>query len=303
MKIAGRKLTGGTTLAIMAAAVAASLAGYDYVRDGASNEFVDRVSGAVHVERKDDMNGAYEGRLVWISGVPSGSNALKDIDFNLELPLLRLERHSEIFQWEESGSKHRKYSVGWSPRPVDSRDFRYEEGHVNVGSISYPEFVTGPASYKIGPVEIDGSYVSKMPRTKVALTQALYDGMPEAVRSRFALSSDDILVPGEDGQVRELKIGDNRISFDGIRPAPITVVGKYANGTIVPFALGNDAVQVLRMEDTTLDKITSEMRASVASWTHILAWIACSLFGLGVVLFVFDFAKAEIELPPARFGR
>jgi hypothetical protein len=303
MKIAGRKLTGTTTFAIVVAGIAAALAGIDYLRDGASNAYVDRVASAEHLERKGDMKAAYEGRLVWISGTPTGSNSVRDIDFNIELPVLRLERHSEIFQWQESGSKHRKYAVGWVEHGIDSRDFRYEEDHQNTGSIIYPDFAAEARSYQIGPAMLDRSYVARMPVSKVPIAKTMYEAMPGEVRSLYALSSNDDLVPGEEGHVRELKIGDNRTRFNGVYANPITVVGQYSNGTVIPVDVGGELVDVLRNESTTLERIVADMRATTHSWTVVLGVLSAVLLGLGLVLFGFDFANAEVELPPARFGR
>jgi hypothetical protein len=303
MKIAGRKLTGTTTFALVAAGFAAALAGIDYLRDGAGNAYVDRVASAEHLVAKDDMKAAYEGRLVWISGMPSGSNSVRDIDFNIELPVLRLERHSEIFQWQESGSKHRKYAVGWVEHGVDSRDFRFEEDHENTGSIIYPDFAAEARSFEIGPAMLDRSYVARMPVSKVPVTRAMYDAMPVEVRSLYALSSKDDLVPGDEGHVRELKIGDNRTRFDGVYANPVTVVGQYSNGTVIPVDVGGELIDVLRNESTTIEKIVSDMRATTHSWTVILGVLSAALLGLGLALFAFDFANAEVDLPPARFGR
>jgi hypothetical protein len=303
MKIAGRKLTGTTTFAMVAAGFAAALAGIDYLRDGASNAYVDRVATAEHLEPKNDMKAAYEGRLVWVSGTPTGSNSVRDIDFNIELPVLRLERHSEIFQWQEDSRKHRRYSVHWFAHGIDSRDFRQEEGHENTGSITYPDFSAEPSSYQIGPARLDRSYVDQMQVVKVPVTKEIYASLPDKIRAAYALSSEGTLVPGDDGHVRELKIGDNRTRFDGVYANPVTVVGQYSNGTVIPVDVGGELVHVLRNESTTLEKIVSDMRASTHSWTVILGVLSAALLGLGLALFGLDFANAEEELPPARFGR
>jgi hypothetical protein len=303
MKIAGRQLSGTTTFAIIVAGFAAALAGIDYLRDGASNRYVDRVASAVPLEQMDDMKAAYEGKLVWIAGTPTASNAVRDLDFNVELPLLRLERHSEIFQWQESGSKFKKYAVGWFEHGVDSRDFSHEEGHENIGSILYPDFAAEARSYQIGPALLDGSYVARMSVSKVPVTKAMYDAMPGDIRTIYALSSKDDLVPGDEGHVRELKIGDNRTRFNGVYSNPVTVVGQYSNGTIIPVNIGGELFDVLRNENTTLQKIVVEMRTTAHSLTWILGCLSGALLGLGLALFGLDFANAKVELPPARFGR
>lgn len=303
MKIAGRTLTGMTTFALAMSALAVALGGVDYLRNDAANAFVDEVASALHVEQKEDMRTAYEGRLVWLSGTPAGSNNVRDPEFNLELPLLRMERQSEIFQWQQSGSRTKKYSVGWVEHGIDSRNFRRETGHENSGVIIYPNSWSEARSYRLGPVALDRSYVERMPAAKVPVTTAMYDAMPAGVKAAFALSSDDTLVPGENGHVRELKIGDNRTRFVGIHPSPITIVGRYSDGVVAPVESEAGRVAIFRNGITTIEAIASEMRSTAHSWTVILAVIAGALATLAAVLVGLDFKNAEVEMPPARFGR
>lgn len=155
MKIAGRILTGRTNVAFAVAALSLAIAGFDYLRDSAGGAFVDRVASATLLEQAEDMSSAYEGKLVWTTGMPTPSNSVRDREFNVDLPLLRLVRDSEIFQWREDSRKHRRYSVDWFEHGVDSRYFRDEVGHENTGSITFPDFTAEPREISMGTVKLD----------------------------------------------------------------------------------------------------------------------------------------------------
>src|SRR5262249_56714792 len=93
--------------------------------------------------RRDDPE--HEGKLVHVTGEMKAGVKPSDPEFGGSAEGLRLVRTAEMYQWREEKKTETKKNVGgseetvttysyvqvWSESPIDSREFKVTEGHVN----------------------------------------------------------------------------------------------------------------------------------------------------------------------------
>lgn len=308
MKIAGRKLSHLTTIALFIGLCALGLGIIDWMMNARSSAKLDLIrAGAVRLDGNSDLK-ALEGRIVYAAGVATGSNETRDTDFNLSLPLLRLERQSEILQWHESGGKHRRYEVEWGPDEIDTRTFRNETGHENRGVIEYPNYTTGPMDINLVSgqkilAHLDRSYLQFMGGArKVFLTEEMYEGMPDAVKARFALVKGS-LIEARDGRTDNPKIGDNRTRFLGIAPMEVTIVGVLRAGVIAPGDTEHGQVAILRPGVVSIDEVYATVASDIRTSAIIMGIVASLVMFAAIFMAFKDYAGAPRVLGIIRFGR
>lgn len=309
MKFAGRKLSHLTTVAVLLGLAAAVVGVIDWKTDSRRSEKLDLIrSQAVELDQRSDLD-ALEGKIVYAVGTATGSNPTRDTDFNLELPVLRLERESEILQWQEQGGKHRNYEAVWSSDEVDSRSFRYETDHVNRGVIEYPNFTTGPMDINLVSgnrtlARLDRSYLQFMGGArKIPVKQSMYDAMPATVKARFALVDGSLVEARDGGRTDDPRIGDNRTRFLGISPMEVSVVGVLKSGVIVPSDETLGPVAILQPGSVSMGRVFETVASDIRTSAIILAVVAGFMMLVAIFVFLKDFDGAPRIREIIRFGR
>ncbi|TWU45259.1 hypothetical protein Q31b_04300 [Novipirellula aureliae] len=108
-------------------------------------------AGAVVKVNAEAADPANESKFVYTSGTTTTSDVLTDDTFNISYPGIRLERHAEMYQWEQDEKRKEKKKLGggttttttysydkvWSDDLINSDDFK-ESGHHNPNEMPFP---------------------------------------------------------------------------------------------------------------------------------------------------------------------
>lgn len=240
---------------------------------------------AVDLPENGDL-ASYEGRIVVASGTPKGVDQVGEPDFSFRLPLLRLERESQIFQWIESGGKFKTYATGWSDEPVSSGLFPSE--YENAGIVEFPAYRTEARSVELGNVRMDPAYIGGVGSPEaVPVTPEMYSAFSDALKARYVTTATGSLIAADHGEPRAPLIGDNRIHWKGIYPAPVTIVGILSGGTVRAVTLP----QVGRLAEVfpgvlTKREVMSRLSGSYERMTGYVEFFAglAGMFGLVFLL-------------------
>lgn len=235
------------------------------------------------------------GDLVHLQGAVSVGEGIFDPNTGVHFDALVVERDVEIYQWVEDyedktypdrdGHERKRrvyeYNRRWVSSPVRSSDFHDTSyTHWNTGDLPFRD-----ATFKATAANLDGIQLSpELVRLTVSALgqQRLETGSPElsSLSSRWTSTGNP-------------RIGDVRVTYSAVKPAVVSVIAQYGDGTLKPFSagisadsVGNGYADVVRG-----DKRLAEMLGNSRSNSGILAWVfrvlsATLLVGGGVLAWV-----------------
>lgn len=191
--------------------------------------------------------------IVYVTGPLSSSTFITDDEFRLQVPVARLWRRVELYQWQEEpaetvdkeGKTHASYSYSqvWTSTFIDSRMFR-DQRHSNPRSSPFVERNFTARDTRIGVYRCDASLVSK-----------LNDWQQLDLRSVAYTPPGSTRVEGSSfysGDPASPRVGDVRISFFfcGItsqnsllgQQDHASAIGGIRNDSIVPLQIDRQLV-------------------------------------------------------------
>lgn len=265
--------------------------------------------GLVVAVKPDQVDPAQEGKLVHVSGPVTTDAVLEDAEFGISKPGLALHREVEMYQWEEKEETVTKDTVGgvkqketryeydqdWSPRLIDSDDFKIKPGHQNPTEMPLVAQDIYAESAALGAFQLTPAQIRRLnDRKDLTLSQADLERLPANRRStavvhegRFYMNPWTFAgtVDGQQptGQGRGVdpsapEIGDVRVRFYYVEPSQASILARQTQGTFEPFTTSNNQ---------TLDMIqvgkhsSEEMFAQAESANRTMTWI---LRGVGYAM-------------------
>jgi hypothetical protein len=215
------------------------------------------------------------GDLVHVQGAVSVAEGIPDPNTGVHFDALVVERDVEIYQWVEDyedktytdrdGQERKRrvyeYSRRWVSSPVRSLDF-HDRSYWNTGDLPFRD-----ATFKASSVSLDGVQLSpELVRLTVSALgqQRLENGSPElsSLSTRWTSTGNP-------------RIGDIRVTYSAVKPAVVSVIAQYGDGTLKPFSAGISADSVGNgyADAVRGDKHLSEMLGTSRTNSGILAWV------------------------------
>lgn len=150
----------------------------------------------------DKVDSANEGQLVHLSGQAQTQEVLTDPVFGVGAKALKLQRHVEIFLWQESvqteqkkklggGTETKKsysYSRDWSERLIDSSKFKVQEGHSNPQSTPYSSERWQAEKVDLGAFFLSTSLITKITSSQELVVEA-GSKVPDAIKDQVKVFS------------------------------------------------------------------------------------------------------------------
>ena len=247
---------------------------------------------------------ALEGRLVHLTGPLQAQAPARDPMFGVvAADAVRLERHVEMFQWQEHSSSSTEKSLGggstttttydyqktWSDRAIDSAPFHARAGHVNP-PLPIARLVSDAADARLGPYRVDASVLDRLaPSAPVSMPEgaALPPGWQRGDTGPFR--GRDPMAP---------VIGDVRVTFLAVPAGTASVIAGQQGERLAAFAAPNG--QTIALAQTGVASAPSMLSAE-RSQARLLAW-ALRLAGfvlclVGLVLLVRPLAVLVSLIP------
>lgn len=203
-------------------------------------------AGAVISVAADRVDPANDQKLVHLTGRANTDETLSDSEFLVSANAIKLRRHVEMYEWDESKeSKTQKklgggtetittysYSKKWSDRLIDSSGFK-EEGHANPTSMPFESGVQEAKKVTLGAFVLTPSLVGKMADFQsLPVSDQDLQKLSDDLRSRLKVDHGMFYLGADPANS---KIGDARVSFSTVTPGDVSVVSRQTGSTFEPY--------------------------------------------------------------------
>jgi len=253
------------------------------------------MQGKVVEAQADTKDLAGDAKLVHVTGKATTSDTVKDDLFGVSQVAIKLERHVEMYQWDEHEKSESHDNVGggktttktwtyekkWADHHIDSGHF-HDSGHDN------PEMSPKGESWYAGEVKLGSFKLNKeliddidVEKTLV-ITEEMYKGFPADQQAKFKRGSDGKVASGPG-----TNIGDMRIEFKVVEPQDVSVIATSQNGNFQAYHAANGKERQFLQTGTVS---AAEMFQHAASMDNMLLWILRGVLflvmwiGIGLIL-------------------
>ncbi len=245
---------------------------------------------------RDHVSPENDGKLVHISGKPETEEVLTDPDFGVSASAIKLIRHVEMYQWQESRRTKKKkklggggetvttysYSQEWSGRLIDSRGFQQQNGHENPKAMVYRQKTVMASHVRLGAFTLPQSLLTRL-GNKVPFTVPA-DAEPKGTAAGSIRQGDGFYLGGDPAHP---EIGDMRISFSVVLPTEISIVARQTGSTFEPYhTVAGGNIELLETGIHTADSMFSKARQSntILTWMLRFAGFFLMTVGLSMIL-------------------
>src|SRR5262245_2410096 len=240
-------------------------------------------AGAVVSVSADRVDPGNEGKLVHMTGNATTTETLVDPDFGVSVNAIKLERHAEMYQWEEEKKSEKKKKLGggeetvttydyrktWSPRLIDSSSFKKPEGHSNPGTMPVESQNWTASKVTLGAFTMSEDLVGRLDKKEDhKVDEKAMAAVPGGMRNRVKLSTGNFYMGTDPGSPA---IGDVQVSFKEVRPATVSIVGRQVSSTFEPYhAKAGDSILLLTYGTISADSMFKAEQEANKTLTWIL---------------------------------
>jgi hypothetical protein len=253
------------------------------------------------------VNAANEGHLVHVTATATVSGAPADPVFHLTKPTaMRLQRHVEMFQWQEHEESQTEKRVGggettrttytyrkaWSETPIDSSKFKQPNGHANP-TMTLRSAVFDAAKVQLGAFRLDDSVVQQMSGFQQFVPPPDLTGA--GIEPSFRRVGDQFY-HGATPQTPD--IGDMQVTYQVIDAQPVSVVAAQIGGTLAQYR-GRDGrvIELVNLGTHSADDMFQEQKAAAATLTWILRGVGFAMMVIGLALMAAPLSWLASVLP------
>jgi hypothetical protein len=259
----------------------------------------------------DAIDPANEGRLVHVSGTPATDETLRDPVFGLQVQAIHLRRTVEMYQWQESSHSETREKLGggtettttysyakdWSERAISSSGFRQPEGHQNPGSLPFEGAKFSAREVTLGVFRLSAGQVARIGNfTPLTPDQSVVEEARRAQQRPVNLEGQALYLGANPARPR---VGDLRIRFAAVQPAPISLIARQQGNSFVPFvARSGGIVDLLDPGLQSAEQMfqAAEVRNSLTTWLLRLLGLVLMYLGLRTVLRVLETLAAVLPV-------
>jgi hypothetical protein len=273
-----------------------------------------------------DVDPENEGKLVHLTGEVTASEVLTDPEFAVSMPVIRLERHVSLYQWNRGhrdGHPHRRPepildggSICFNDMVVDGRYTYYKEWSEKVigeptqqvkgGVIRWNPNCPNPKqkpfenkSVSASDIRLGGFVPAKTlvdlikADQPLELDAAAFDQVPEKARGRLSFVRNGVFFCGNDPATPE--VGDARIEFRVARPRTVSVVARQVGDTLQPYTT-EAGTTICSLSPGTVS--AADMLEGAAFGNLVFTWFirvfSIGMMGFGFVVCFWMLAMARL---------
>lgn len=245
--------------------------------------------------RSTTVNPANEGKLVYVSGDAATSDILTDNSFGVSINAIRLERNVQIFQWkEEEQSKTEKklgggttttkvyrYSKVWENHLIGSSGFKKPEGHANPVEVPFSSQGFWANKVTLGAFNLPRSLIEKLDNFEpLPVEPAMVAKMSAQYKSKAQIADNYCYL----GNPQAPAVGDLRVSFQVLRPGPVSIVAMQVKDTFEPYeASSGKQVELIKPGVHSPQSMFAEAKRENST----LAWVLRGVGALAAFIGIF----------------
>jgi hypothetical protein len=237
--------------------------------------------------------------VIYTSGLATTDDVLHDALFDVSEKAIQLNRHVEMYQWEqeedtkteknmggsETETKTYTYKQTWSSSLIDSSEFKEAEGHRNPASMPIESKIQYAQKVTLGDFTLPDDMVKSMSGDKdVDLAKANVESLKEKFGKPVHHQAEGLYF-GDD--MNTPKIGDLRVTMTEVLPGTVSVIAQQNGTTMQPYmAQAGKTVSLLEMGQVSPQEMihNAEMENVVMTWLLRLASLLLMMLGFGLIM-------------------
>lgn len=244
------------------------------------------------IDPKNDL------RLVYLSDTATTEDDLEDTLLGVSEKAIKLNRHVEMYQWDEEvetknesqmgGSEKQTktytYKKTWSNHAIDSSQFKEQAGHENP-SFPIKSLNKTAKTVTVGDFTLSNDLVEKISgETPIDLSHI--DTVPiEEKTDKSVHRTDDGLFVGEDPTTPV--IGDLKISETVVLPQTVSLIAKQSGSALQAYmAPSGKTISLLQMGQQSSEALIqdAESQNRIITWLLRLASLLMMMIGLALIM-------------------
>lgn len=246
----------------------------------------------------DKIDPGNEGKLVYLSGLATTDETLKDPVFNVSGQALRLSRDVEMYQWDESKEQQQEkklggkevttttysYNKGWHSSLINSANFEKQREHENPAAMPYKNETYKARKVTLGAFILPAGLAGRISGDQQL--SAAESQIPAKLRGKAQINGGKIYVGSNPSAPT---VGDLMVSHKIVNPATVSIIAKQSGSSLAPYktSAGNE---IYMLEKGAQSAATMFQAAESGNTT--MTWI------LRVVGFVLMFAGFKLVFNP-----
>lgn len=239
-----------------------------------------------------------DNRLIHFTAEISSPGAnLTDPVFDIVSTDLKLQRATEMYQWEESKTTEERNKVGggtetitrysyqktWSSSLIDSSSFRESRNHENPSFFPFEGLILQQENIKTGEFFLPGEVINK-----INWYQPLFVSETESVSGANLLNNRQGYFISANGLTSESSpaVGDSRVKFSTVEPRTISVVAEQKGNTIARWQAreSDGSILLFKQGNFTADEMFLQAEAENQTTTWLYRLLGFLLMALGISL-------------------
>jgi hypothetical protein len=204
--------------------------------------------------KSDNLLPENENKLVHLSGKVETTDTLIDQEFGMTANAIALSRKVLIYQWVESKTERTEKELGgsekvitnynytkqWVSGPINSSEFKIEEGHLNKCDFPYRDKTSISQNAKVGSFDLTEPLLYQIDQFEDYLIDSTL------FKESFTISSNTIYL-GSEKIYDEPAIGDMKISYQvAYAPEMVSIIAQQVNGSLSPY-VGENGTEIVKL--------------------------------------------------------
>ncbi|MFN7097170.1 MAG: TMEM43 family protein [Gammaproteobacteria bacterium] len=243
------------------------------------------------------VNPANDMKVVYFSGQATTKDQLSDPLFHVSVNAINLQRHVEMYQWQENSSTQTQDQTGggqtqtttytyqqvWSDHVIDSSNFKEPDGHQNPTSMPISSQIQYAQTVTVGGYNLPSDLIQQITgSTPIDLSNTNLELLKTKLNKPIQHNGDGLYV-GTNPDVPA--IGDLKMSLTEVLPQVVSIIAQQNNNTVQAYAApAGETVMLLEMGQQSPDAMIQHALSQNQMLTWILRGVALLLMIIGLAL-------------------
>ncbi|MFZ2087062.1 MAG: TMEM43 family protein [Desulfobaccales bacterium] len=235
-----------------------------------------------------------EGKLIHLTGMATTKENLTDPDFGVSAQAIKLERRTQMYQWEENQKSETVKNLGgstttrttysyekvWSGSLIKSGDFK-KPGHNNPAHMSYPSKQFAARQVTVGVYQLSPGLINQVGGAE----PFSFEGMPPLPENLWGKAQweGSSLYIGKNSQSPQ--IGDVMAEFQVVKPEMVSIIAQKYQNNLVPFRTSSgSSLEMLEDGVKSPEAMFQQAHEENKTLTWILRFLGALVFFIGISL-------------------
>jgi hypothetical protein len=243
------------------------------------------------------IDSKHESHVVYVSGMATTNDRLQDKLFNITEQAIQLNRHVDMYQWQEQvdtktekqmgGSEQEvktySYKQVWSDQLINSSEFKEQANHANPTVMPLKSKVQYANKVTLGDFSLSNELITQISGdTNVDLAKADIAMLEKKFKHKVQVDGDGLYF-GEDSATP--KVGDLRVMMTMVAPGVVSIIAQQANNNLQAYAAAaGQTVLLIEMGQVSPQAMIQHALTENQVMTWVLRLVSLVLMIIGFAL-------------------